>query len=192
MTVYIAGYKADPATMYEPGTSFETATGYNSEYARKGELWSFCSGVLPFLHAVDPTAAETLLTQVNVNTIENLSLAKWTTIKSVFSATNLNKMGVKCADVGGFVNQDAAKTSATTLRTDFEVCTDDPAVPVNADADTAQCTGEWTTKQVATTEGMTPAIAAGIKAGASAAVHRPAASLPAMLAGLIIAGLFAR
>jgi len=41
---------------------------------------------------------------------------------------------------------------------------------------------------------MTPTTDAGIKAGpvVSAAVDRPAATLPAMLAGLIIAGLFAR
>jgi len=188
------GYKTDPTTAYESGETWTTATGYNSEFARKGELWSFCSGVLPLLHAVDAAAAQTLLDQVSVLNIESATVAQWSTIKGVFSPTNLNKMGVKCADVGGFVDKTQAKTSATTLGSDFTVCTD--TAEVNADADSGQCTGDWMSRSVATTEGMTAGGAAASSVAAasttSAAVGSPAATLPAMLAGVIIAGIFAR
>ena len=45
------GYKTDGNTAY-PGD-------YTSA-ARKGELWAFCSGVLPFLHEVNESDAEAL------------------------------------------------------------------------------------------------------------------------------------
>ena len=151
--VYIAAYKTDPATEYEPGA--DTQEGYNGEFARKGELWSFCSGVLPFLHAAAPAAAVTLLGEVNIKTLADTSKAKWSIIRPLFSAGNLNKMGLKCADVGGFVDKNAAMTSATTLNSDFPVCTD-TAQAAPADADSAQCAGDWMLKQVATTDDMTP------------------------------------
>jgi len=149
---------------------------------------------------VDTTAAETLLTQVSIKTLSTANTANWNAIKAVFTATNLNKMGVKCADVGGFVNQDAKKTSATTLNADSPVCNDDAAATAPSDADSAQCTGDWMTKMppaCTVISGGVPRPGAGDAAGdaageTSAAVGRPAATLPAMLAGLIIAGLFAR
>merc|ERR1712205_185473 len=32
------GYKTDPTTAFEPSTSYDSITDYNSEHARKGEL----------------------------------------------------------------------------------------------------------------------------------------------------------
>merc|ERR1719460_2486335 len=107
------GYKTDTRTAYP---------GKNSA-ARKGELYSFCQGVLPFLHAANPAAAAT--------------------IKGVFTAANLNKMGVSCKDIGAFVDKSADKTSATTLGSDFTMCTD--GTISNANADTSKCDAKFAT-----------------------------------------------
>ena len=63
-------------------------------------------------------------------------------IKAVFSAANLNKMGLSCADIGAFVDK-SASTSLTTLGTDFVQCAD--GTISNTDADTAKCSGTWLT-----------------------------------------------
>jgi hypothetical protein len=181
------GYKTDPSTNYEAGNSFTTSSGYNSEFARKGELWSFCSGVLPFLHAVDPTAAAKLLTEVNVMTFDGRT-PSWTNIKSVFQAEHLNKMGVKCTDVGGFVDKNAQKTSATTVGADFPVCRDGSLS--SPDADSGQCTGAWMNAVAASDLGVSPDVAAagdGMKPESSdaARAHVTASALPTLIAGVI-------
>ena len=126
------GYKTDTSTAYP---------GQNSA-ARKGELYSFCQGVLPFLHAANPAAAATLKAEIDIvgNDAKNPSFA---TIKGVFTAANLNKMGVSCKDIGAFVDKSADKTSATTLGSDFTMCTD--GTISNADADTSKCDAKFAT-----------------------------------------------
>jgi hypothetical protein len=123
-------YKTDTATVF-PGE--KTA-------ARKGELWVFCSGVLPFLHEVNPADAAKLREETDIVPIDEKT-PSFDKIKAVFSADNLNKMGIKCADVGGFVDKSADKTSATTLGSDFTLCKD--GTVSNDNADSAQCTGTW-------------------------------------------------
>lgn len=180
------GYKTDPSTNYEAGNSFTTSSGYNSEWARKGELWAFCSGVLPFLHAVDPPAATKLLTEVNVMTFDGRT-PSWTNIKSVFQAEHLNKMGIKCADVGGFVDKNAQKSSATTVGADFPTCRD--GALSNQDADSGQCSGDWMNVQAASTSGLSAdaVVAAGgvPKSSDAAKAHASASALPALIAGVI-------
>ena len=145
------GYKTDPATAFEPSTSYDSVTGYNSEHARKGELWSFCSGVLPFLHQADPAKAAALLTAVDVKTMAD-RYPQWQDVKAVFDGATLNKMGVKCSDIGGFADKNADKTSATTLGSDFTACSAES--PNNADADSGQCVGDWAVgNNVADTKG---------------------------------------
>jgi hypothetical protein len=131
-----AGYKTDPSTNFDD----PSPTGYHSEKTRKGELWSFCSGALPFLHEADATSAVTLFDAVKVSNL-NTQMPAWSTVKSVFTAANLNKMGVKCADVGGFVDKSAEKTSATTLGSDFPRCND--GTLSNPSADSGECAGDW-------------------------------------------------
>merc|ERR1712216_560198 len=145
------GYKTDPATAFEPSTSYDSVTGYNSEHARKGELLSFCSGVLPFLHQADPAKAAALLTAVDVKTMAD-RYPQWQDVKAVFDGATLNKMGVKCSDIGGFADKNADKTSATTLGSDFTACSDGSLN--NADADSGQYVGDWAVgNNVADTKG---------------------------------------
>ena len=186
----LAGYKTDPTTAFEEGTSFTTDSGYNSELARKGELWSFCSGVLPFLHAVDAAEAAKLLAIVDVNLPvikEAGQVPSWDALKAVFSNTNLNKMGLKCSDVGGFVDQDAGKTSATTRGSDFPVCQD--GTISNPDADSGECSGSWTETPAAagagSVEDTSQSLGESIPSAASSALN----SISALFAGVVIAGL---
>ena len=120
-------YKTDTTTVY-PGE--QTA-------ARKGELWAFCSGVLPFLHEVNAADAAKLRAETDILPIDD-KIPSFANIKAVFSAGNLNKMGIKCADVGAFTD---GVDTATTLGSDFPLCTD--GTVSNANADSAQCTGSW-------------------------------------------------
>jgi len=122
-------YKTDKNTAYP---------GDDTSAARKGELWAFCSGVLPFLHEVNPSAAEKLRAQADIMPLDNIN-PDFEAIKDVFSADNLNKMGVSCADVGGFVDKSEKKTSLTTKGIDFQQCTDTSAGPNNANADSDMC-----------------------------------------------------
>jgi hypothetical protein len=123
-------YKTDSKTAF-PGDS--------SSAVSKGELWAFCSGVLPFLHEVNPSDAETLRKEADIVPRDDIN-PDFTKIKGVFSAENLNKMGISCADVGGFVDK-SEKTSLTTKGSDFARCTDTSAGPANANADTNMCAG---------------------------------------------------
>jgi hypothetical protein len=183
------GYKTDPSTNFDDGSATD---GYHSEKARKGEIWSFCAGALPFLHEADKPSAKTLFEEVKV---DGLSARKpaWTTVKSVFTAANLNKMGVKCADVGGFVDKSADKTSATTLGSDFPQCTD--GTLSSAHADSGQCAGDWMSRVVVpdTYDGVASVAAAsdagGSGSGTSDATKAYATFLPTMLAAAMSAAL---
>jgi len=123
-------YKSDTSSAF-PGT--------NSAAAR-GELMSFCTGALPYLHAVDPAAAEIVRAEVDVKTKKDAN-PSFTAIKGAFSAANLNKMGLSCADIGGFVDGSSSKTSATTKGSDFAQCQDGSIS--NTYADSNKCTGTW-------------------------------------------------
>jgi len=120
-------YKTDDRSKF-PGDS--------SSAARKGELWAFCSGVLPFLHDVSSADAEALRREADIMPLDDIN-PDFAKIKAVFTAENLNKMGVKCSDVGGFVDKSSAKTSATTLGSDFAKCSD--GTLSNAVADSSKC-----------------------------------------------------
>jgi hypothetical protein len=125
----------------------DTTTNYPGEKtkARKGELWAFCSGVLPFLHGVNAADAATLRAETDILPNDD-KVPSFANIKAVFSPTNLNKMGIKCADVGEFTD---GVDTATTKGSDFEMCTDTADGPANADADSAKCAGSWLTLKVA-------------------------------------------
>lgn len=100
---------------------------------------------------MDAGAATKLLNLVDVDQEviwKTGEVPSWDGIKAVFSNTNLNKMGVKCSDVGGFVDQDAGKTSATTRNSDFAECTD--GTLTNPDADSGECNGSWMEKPAST------------------------------------------
>ena len=184
-----AGYKTDTSTNFDDGSATD---GYHSEKARKGEIWSFCAGALPFLHEADAPSAVTLFEQVKVDGL-SARMPAWTTVKSVFTAANLNKMGVKCADVGGFVDKSADKTSATTLGSDFLQCTD--GTLSSAHADSGQCAGDWMSRVVVpdTYDGVAADAAAsdagGSGSGTSDATKAYATFLPTMLAAAMSAAL---
>jgi hypothetical protein len=185
-----AGYKTDPSTNFDD----PSPTGYHSEKTRKGELWSFCSGALPFLHEADASAAVTLFEAVKVSSL-NTQMPAWSTFKSVFTAANLNKMGVKCADVGGFVDKSPEKTSATTQGSDFPRCND--GTLSNSNADSGQCTGDWMSAVVIPAGGSGAAAAGSSTASStgssgsktSDATQAYATFLPMMLAAALNAAL---
>lgn len=110
-------YKTDVSTSYSNTDDGNLAPAV----APKAELFAFCAAALPFLHAVDATAAEALRTEVTFVTDDKMPSFK--TIKEAFSAANLNAMGISCADVGSF--------------SEFDLCTD--GTLTNADADSSKC-----------------------------------------------------
>merc|ERR1711865_802973 len=116
-------------------------------------------------HEVDAAGAETLRAATAYPTPGNAN-PSFTTIKGVFTAANLNKMGVSCADVGGFVAVTTPAGKEVTA-TDFEVCTDGAtALWTNTDADTRKCL--FTTTM--------PATPCTIPVAATAATTTPAPS----------------
>jgi len=120
-------YKTDTTTAY-PGTNTAKA---------KGELWAFCSGVLPFLHEANTTDAATLKAATDIAIIKDAN-PSFATIIAVFTKANFNKMGVLCTDIGGFVA--SGETGKTVTANDFLMCTD--GTISNTDADTSQCVFE--------------------------------------------------
>jgi len=133
-------YKTDPTTKY-PGDS--------TNPGRKAEMWAFCAGVLPFLYEVNPADAKVLRAETDIVPIDTKD-PSFTKIKGVFLAGNLNKMGVSCKDIGGFV-PGVASTSATTVGSDFAECTDTASI-ANAHADTTKCIGAWNDASPATSD----------------------------------------
>lgn len=63
----------------------------------KAEAWAFCITALPFLHNVDPESAKAVLDTATINAVER---PDWQVVKTAFSGSNLNKMGILCDDVG--------------------------------------------------------------------------------------------
>ena len=63
----------------------------------KAEAWAFCITALPFLHDVDPESAKEVLDTATINAVER---PDWKVVKTAFSDSNLNKMGILCDDAG--------------------------------------------------------------------------------------------
>ncbi|EKX33172.1 hypothetical protein GUITHDRAFT_148112 [Guillardia theta CCMP2712] len=83
----------------------------------KAEAWAFCAAALPWLHDVDPTAAAKVKEEV---IISNAKRPNWSVVKESFSGKNLNKMGIKCDDIGSL---DEAYPNAK-----FDKCSDDKSL----------------------------------------------------------------
>jgi len=72
----------------------------------KAEMWAFCSGVVPFLHAANGTVCPTcaakaaaIKAEASLHTTPASEVSQANVINAL-DATALNAMGVKCADVG--------------------------------------------------------------------------------------------
>ena len=87
---------------------------------------AFCSGAAAFLNEVSSEDADKLQVEYTMDT--DTKIPSWPNVKAVFSQKNLNKMGIKCADVGSL--QDGGYPNAA-----MPVCTDVPADFTNANAD---------------------------------------------------------
>lgn len=61
------------------------------------EGWAFCSATLPLLASVDRGAAARVRAQTFLAGNKRIN---WPVVRAAFSAKNLNKMGIKCSDVG--------------------------------------------------------------------------------------------
>ena len=87
---------------------------------------AFCSGAAAFLNEVSPDDAETLRVEYTMET--DTRIPSWPNVRSVFSQRNLNKMGIKCADVGKLQDGDYPNAA-------MPECTDKDADFTNANAD---------------------------------------------------------
>lgn len=107
----------------------------------KAEAWAFCSAILPSLHEVDAASAEAVKKTVTINTDAR---PDWKIVKKAFSAENINKMGIKCEDIGllgsaGY-NFDAYATSPPYEKSELKTCSDDKVlISGNAYADSSKC-----------------------------------------------------
>lgn len=61
------------------------------------EAWAFCSAALPGLASVDRAAAGRVRTETYLSGVKRIN---WPVVRDAFGAKNLNKMGLRCADVG--------------------------------------------------------------------------------------------
>jgi len=93
--------------------------------AWKAEAWAFCGAALPFLHAVDAAAAERVRAEV---TLDSDKAPKWAVVKAAFTADNINKMGMRCADIGAYETAEAQHS----------VCTDTATI-ANTDGSVIDC-----------------------------------------------------
>jgi len=166
-------YKTDTTTAW-PGSNSAKS---------KGELWAFCSGVLPFLHEANAASAATLKAATDIAVIGNAN-PSFTTINGVFTAANLNLMGVSCADIGAFVASTTVGKAVTAA--DHPLCTD--GTIVNADADTSQCIFEGLTASPCPAA-ATAAAATTTPAPSAAIGTRPSMALAMVAVVLSAAGL---
>lgn len=109
----------------------------------KAEAWAFCSAILPSLNEVDPASAVALKKEVTIN---SEARPNWVKVKAAFSTANLNKMGLKCEDIGilgsGGYNFDAlhAALNLPYTKAELKTCSDDKAlISKNLYADSSKC-----------------------------------------------------
>ncbi|KAJ1467832.1 hypothetical protein T484DRAFT_1985579, partial [Baffinella frigidus] len=92
----------------------------------QAEAYAFCAAALPFLNEADPADAAAVHATVR---IDSAGRPDWEIVKNAFGAINLNKMGVRCADVGAL--------STSQPESKHEECTDGSLS--NAMADAGKC-----------------------------------------------------
>jgi len=111
--------------------SYVTTTKWQTDdFAKyKGEMWAFCSAALPFVHEVDANAAQTLKQETQMS---NLKAPDFGKIKEVFNGVTVNKMGIRCKDVGHLTGDDYEDA-------DHEECNDVDLVAENEYADAKLC-----------------------------------------------------
>jgi len=107
----------------------------------KAEAWAFCSAVLPSLNEADPASAVLLRNTVTINSDAR---PDWAVVKAAFSTANLNKMGIKCEDIGilgsGGYNFDAFAVTLPYTNDELKICSDDTAlISSNPYADSSKC-----------------------------------------------------
>jgi hypothetical protein len=115
---------------FENGTTIPGRTSSYPHTDKKAEMAAFCSGAAAFLNEVSSEDADKLQVEYTMDT--DTKIPSWPNVKAVFSQKNLNKMGIKCADVGSL--EDGGYPNAA-----MPVCTDVPADFTNANADSNKC-----------------------------------------------------
>jgi hypothetical protein len=90
---------------------------------------AFCSGAAAFVNEVSAADAEKLRVEYTMET--DTRIPNWPTVRAVFSQKNLNKMGIKCTDIGKL--QDGGYPNAA-----MPDCVDVAADFTNANADSNQ------------------------------------------------------
>jgi hypothetical protein len=65
----------------------------------KAEAWAFCQQAAILLHEVDPQAAADVKKHTMLDSTSNRP--DFSVIKNAFRGANINKMGLKCSDIGG-------------------------------------------------------------------------------------------
>eukprot|EP00287_Rhodomonas_sp_CCMP768_P003971 CAMPEP_0196722832 /NCGR_PEP_ID=MMETSP1091-20130531/5055_1 /TAXON_ID=302021 /ORGANISM="Rhodomonas sp., Strain CCMP768" /LENGTH=445 /DNA_ID=CAMNT_0042064611 /DNA_START=24 /DNA_END=1361 /DNA_ORIENTATION=+ len=100
------------------------------EFAKyKGEMWAFCSAALPFLHEADADAAATVRAETEVS---NTASPDFDKIKEAFNGETVNKMGLRCSDIGHLNKKDYKDA-------DHKECNDVDLSNENAYADAKIC-----------------------------------------------------
>mmetsp|Transcript_31984 Transcript_31984/g.49966 ORF Transcript_31984/g.49966 Transcript_31984/m.49966 type:complete len:434 (+) Transcript_31984:60-1361(+) len=69
----------------------------------KAEAWAFCAAILPSIHEASATDAETIKTELHINTERR---PDWSKVMGAFGAETLNKMGVSCDAVNELSDED--------------------------------------------------------------------------------------
>jgi len=80
---------------YSYRVSSTTATSRLPKEA--AEAWAFCAAVLPALARANAGAAQRVRQQVFLSGVKR---PNWPIVRAAFGASTLNKMGIRCADVG--------------------------------------------------------------------------------------------
>lgn len=102
--------------------------------AWKAEAWAFCGAALPWLHEVDASAAATVKAET---TLTSDAKPDWSKVKAAFSARNINKMGLRCVDIGAY--SATVYDGVSVPQSDHAVCTDTAEGPDNAHGDVMDC-----------------------------------------------------
>lgn len=82
---------------YAYRTSSPSTTPESKLAKEAAEAWAFCAAALPGLAAVDGGAARRVRAQTFLGGNRR---PQWSIVRAAFGASTLNKMGIRCADVG--------------------------------------------------------------------------------------------